>query len=210
MLPPKNSLYNCGDMQSPLQQKVCAAKGYLMAQSVSPPILSIVVAIAANGVIGVDGGLPWRLSSDLKRFKRDTMGKPVIMGRKTWESIGRRLPGRENIVVTRTRGYEAPGAHCVASLPDAIALAARLIGEQGLEAEICIIGGGQLYREAIGSADRLYVTHVFLEPEGDTLFPDIAPENWQPVHREAFPAGEKDDADTLYVIYERVTGTGGG
>ena len=170
----------------------------------SRPIVSLVVAIAANGVIGVDGGLPWRLSSDLKRFKRDTMGKPVVMGRKTWESIGRPLPGRENIVVTRTEGYGAPGAHCVSSLSQAVLLAESFIAGQGLEAEICVIGGGQLYREAIVVADRLYVTHVLLEPEGDTLFPDIAPQDWQPVHREFFPAGEKDDAETLYVIYERV------
>ena len=177
-----------------------------MAEPTVSPIVSLVVAIAANGVIGVDGGLPWRLSSDLKRFKRDTMGKPIVMGRKTWESIGKPLPGRENIIVTRTEGYQAPGAHCVSSLQQAVSLAAKLISEQSLEAEICIIGGGQLYREAIAIADRLYVTHVFLEPEGDTLFPDILPQDWLPVHREAFPAGDKDDAETLYVIYERVAG----
>ena len=175
-----------------------------MAEPTIFPIVSLVVAIAANGVIGVDGGLPWRLSSDLKRFKRDTMGKPIIMGRKTWESIGKPLPGRENIVVTRNKGYQAPGAHCVSSLSQAVLLASKLISEQELEAEICIIGGGQLYQEAIAVADRLYVTHVFLEPEGDTLFPDILPQDWLPVHRESFPAGDKDDAETLYVIYERV------
>lgn len=175
-----------------------------MAEPTVSSIVSLVVAIAANGVIGVDGGLPWRLSSDLKRFKRDTMGKPIIMGRKTWESIGKPLPGRENIVVTRTKGYQALGAHCVGSLSEAVLLAARLISDQALEAEICVIGGGQLYREAIDIADRLYVTHVFLEPEGDTLFPDILPQDWLPVHRESFPAGDKDDAETLYVIYERV------
>lgn len=175
-----------------------------MSKSAPNPVVSLVVAIAANGVIGVDGGLPWRLSSDLKRFKRDTMGKPIIMGRKTWESIGKPLPGRENIVVTRTKGYVAAGAHCVSSLSEAVSLALKLIAEQALEAEICVIGGGQLYREAIDIADRLYVTHVFLEPEGDTRFPDIAPQDWQPVHRESFSADEKDDAETLYVIYERV------
>lgn len=167
------------------------------------PILSLVVAIAANGVIGVDGGLPWRLSSDLKRFKRDTMGKPVIMGRKTWESIGKPLPGRENIVVTRTKGYQAPGAHCAGNLEEAISLAGSLIAAKKLPAEICVIGGGQLYGEAIALADRLYVTHVLAEPDGDTRFPNINPQEWQPVYREAFAAGERDDAETLYVIYER-------
>ncbi|MCB1385084.1 MAG: dihydrofolate reductase [Nitratireductor sp.] len=167
------------------------------------PVVSMVVAIAANGVIGVAGGLPWRLSSDLKRFKRDTMGKPVIMGRKTWESIGRPLPGRDNIVVTRQDDYSAPGAQVRASVEDAIALAGQLTAGQEGAAEICIIGGGQLYREAIARADRLYVTHVLAEPEGDTRFPPIDPAEWEPVHREAFPRGEKDDAETLYVIYER-------
>jgi len=168
--------------------------------------LALVVAMAQNRVIGRANTMPWHLPSELQFFKQITLGKPIIMGRKTWESIGKPLPGRENIVVTRTKGYQAPGAHCVSSLSQAVTLAAKLILEQELEAEICIIGGGQLYREAIAIADRLYVTHVFLEPEGDTLFPDILPQDWLPVHREAFPAGDKDDAETLYVIYERVEG----
>jgi len=165
--------------------------------------LSIVVAIAQNGVIGAKGGLPWQLSSDLKRFKRDTMGKPIIMGRKTWESIGRALPGRPNIVVTRQNGYQAKGADVVADLDHAIVLAGNRIVSLGLKPEICIIGGGELYRQAIEIADKLYVTHVMAEPEGDTFFPLIEPSRWTPVHREEIPAGEKDSAETLYVLYER-------
>lgn len=167
------------------------------------PTLSIIVAIAKNGVIGVGGDLPWRLSSDLKRFKRDTMGKPIIMGRKTWESIGRPLPGRPNIVVTRNNSYEADGADVVSSLSDAIKLAEvklRCLNEK----EICIIGGGQLYKEAIDFAGRLYVTHVMAEPKGDTWFPEIEQEHWKPIIREEFSAGEKDDVDTLYIVYERI------
>lgn len=168
------------------------------------PIISIIVAIAKNNVIGVGGDLPWRLSSDLKRFKRDTMGKPIIMGRKTWESIGRPLPGRPNIVVTRNGAFKAEGADVVTSLGDAITLAKTKLGcMRGID-EICIIGGGQLYNEAIDFADKLYVTHVMAEPEGDTWFPEIKSENWKPIYQESFPAGEKDDVETLYVVYERV------
>ena len=166
--------------------------------------IAIVVAIAKNGVIGVDGDLPWKLSSDLKRFKRDTMGKPIIMGRKTWETIGRALPGRANIVVTRNADYEAPGADVVTSLADAIRLANEYAEQAGDVSEICLIGGGQLYSEAIDLADRMYVTHVMAEPEGDTWFPEIKQSEWKPVLREEFPAGEKDSIDTLYVVYERI------
>ncbi|MGB7288446.1 MAG: dihydrofolate reductase [Salaquimonas sp.] len=165
-------------------------------------IISIIVAIAQNGVIGAKGGLPWRLSSDLKRFKRDTMGKPIIMGRKTYESIGKALPGRPNIVVSRDKNYRAEGADVVASLNDAFVLADAKARCGGV-GEVCLIGGGQLYNEGLAFADRLYVTHVMAEPDGDTFFPEIDPFNWNPVSREAFPAGEKDSAETLYVIYER-------
>lgn len=164
--------------------------------------ISLIVAIAQNGVIGAKGDLPWRLSSDLKRFKRDTMGKPIIMGRKTWESIGRPLPGRANVVVTRDAGYDAQGADVVNTLEDAFTIADTRARCEGAS-EICIIGGGQLYNDALKYADKLYVTHVMAEPEGDTYFPEIDPSLWKPVSREAFPAGEKDSAETIYVIYER-------
>lgn len=168
-------------------------------------VISIVVAIAQNGVIGASGGLPWKLSSDLKRFKRDTMGKPIVMGRKTWESIGRALPGRPNIVVTRQKNFAAEGADVVGTLDEAISLAGTRITSLGLPPEICIIGGGELYRAAIDIADKLYVTHVLAEPAGDTLFPEIKQSEWEPVLRESFPAGEKDSAETIYAIYERKT-----
>lgn len=166
--------------------------------------VAIYVAIAENGVIGREGGLPWRLSTDMKRFKADTMGKPIVMGRKTWESFPRRpLPGRQNIVVTRDAGYRAEGADVVHSLDDAIALAvARSRCVAGAD-DICIVGGGEIYRQALGRADRLHVTHVMASPDGDTLFPAIDPDLWAPVRSEDVPAGEKDSHATRYVVYER-------
>jgi dihydrofolate reductase len=165
--------------------------------------IAIYVAIAENGVIGREGGLPWRLSSDLKRFKAGTMGKPIIMGRKTWQGLGRPLPGRLNIVVTRDRAFRAEGAEVAASLEDAIVLAkARARCMAGAE-EICVIGGGEIYAQALPLADRLKVTHVLGEVEGDTRFPPIDPEIWQLASTEDFPAGEKDTHATRYAVYER-------
>lgn len=168
------------------------------------PTISIIVAIAKNGVIGVSGDLPWRLSSDLKRFKRDTMGKPIIMGRKTWESIGKPLPGRTNVVVTRNKDYIAEGAKIVSSLKEALALGKEVLEINEGDNEICIIGGGQLYEEAMAFANRLYVTHVMAKPDGDTWFPEIKPDEWAPIERQEFPAGEKDNFATLYVVYKRL------
>lgn len=165
--------------------------------------VSLVVAVAENGVIGKDGGLPWRLSSDLKRFKRDTMGKPIIMGRKTFESIGKPLPGRSNIVVTRQMDYRAPGIDVVGSLSEALQLAETRQRALGGPRELCIIGGGELYQAAMAVADRLYVTHVRSEPEGDTYFPAIDGEIWHKVVSEPYPAGERDSAPTEYAVYER-------
>lgn len=166
--------------------------------------IAIYVAIAENGVIGRDGGLPWRLSTDLKRFKSDTMGKPIVMGRKTWESFPRRpLPGRLNIVVTRDKAYRAEGAEVVGSLQDAIALAAaraRLMPEAD---EICIVGGAEIYRQALPLADRLHVTHVLAMVDGDTVFPEIDPDVWRIVSALDVPAGEKDSHATRYTVYER-------
>ena len=165
--------------------------------------IAIYVAIAENGVIGREGGLPWRLSSDLKRFKAGTMGKPIIMGRKTWQGLGRPLPGRHNIVVTRDRAFRAEGAEVAASLDDAIVLAkARARCMAGAD-EICVIGGGEIYAQALPLADRLKVTHVLGEVEGDTRFPPIDPELWQIASAEDFPAGEKDTHATRYTVYER-------
>ncbi|WP_274424575.1 dihydrofolate reductase [Chelativorans sp. YIM 93263] len=165
--------------------------------------LSFVVAVTKNGVIGREGGLPWRLSTDLKRFKAITMGKPIVMGRKTWESLGRALPGRLNIVVTRDPDYSAEGAKTATSLDEAVAIA-----EEGSETgcdEICIIGGGDIFREAMLKADRLYVTHIEAEIDGDTFFPAIDEDIWQPISSETVPVGEKDIYPTRYVVYERRT-----
>ncbi len=165
--------------------------------------IAIYVAIARNGVIGREGGLPWRLSSDLKRFKADTMGKPIIMGRKTWQGIGRPLPGRHNIVVSRDPDFRAEGADTVISLQDAITLArARAHCVTGVD-EICIIGGGQIYEQAMPLANRLHVTHVLAEVEGDTHFPPIDRKTWRRVSSRNFPAGEKDSHATRYTVYER-------
>ena len=166
--------------------------------------IAIYVAIAENGVIGREGGLPWRLSSDLKRFKADTMGKPIVMGRKTWESFPRRpLPGRLNIVVTRDPSFRAEGAEVVHSFEDAIALA-RVRGRCMADAdEICVIGGGEIYRQAMPLADRLHVTHVLAEVDGDTRFPEIDPHVWHAVNSLDAPAGEKDTHATRYTVYER-------
>ncbi len=167
------------------------------------PVIALVVAIAGNGVIGVKGGLPWRLPSDLKRFKAMTMGKPVIMGRKTWESVGRPLPGRLNIVVTSNPDLRLEGARTANSLDRALDIAKAGNPEAG---EICIIGGGHIYAEALPIADRLHVTHVLADVEGDTYFPAIDPRQWEPVVREEIPRGERDSAPMLFVTYERRRG----
>lgn len=159
--------------------------------------VTLVVGIAENGVIGRDGGLPWRLSTDMRRFKATTMGKPVLMGRKTWESLPRRpLPGRRNIVISRDRGYEAAGAEVAPSLEAALALA------RGAE-EVCVIGGGEIYAQALPFADRLDVTHVLSPFDGDTRFPPIDPQTWYAVSSADIPAGEADSHATRHVVYER-------
>lgn len=166
--------------------------------------VGIYVAIAENGVIGRDGGLPWRLSTDLKRFKAETMGKPIVMGRKTWESFPKKpLPGRRNIVVTRDASYVAEGADIVHSLDEALALAGRREGDAGSVGEICVIGGAELFAQALPLADRLHVTHVLTGVEGDVLFPAVDWAEWRPVRQQEVAAGEKDSFATRYVVYER-------
>ncbi len=134
-------------------------------------IRSLVVAMARNRVIGRDNALPWRLPEELAHFKRVTMGHPIVMGRRTWESIGRPLPGRQNIVVTRTPGYAAPGCTVVASLEEAWRAA-------GDAAEVCIIGGTTLFEETLPIADRIHLTEVEAEVEGDTWFPEFDRSQW--------------------------------
>jgi dihydrofolate reductase len=154
--------------------------------------VALVVAMAQNRVIGRDGGLPWRLSSDLRWFKTVTMGKPVIMGRTTWESIGRPLPGRENIVLSRQPGFAPEGARLARSLEEALAAAGAWAEENGAE-EICVIGGGAVYREALPQASVIHLTLVEAEVEGDTLFPRLRPEDWHVERVARIEPSEKDD-----------------
>lgn len=155
--------------------------------------LSLIVARARNGVIGRDGGLPWRLSSDLKRFKSITMGKPMLMGRKTWDSLPNKpLPGRKNIVLTRDQNFRAPGAWVFSDLAAALAAARAIAAADGAD-EVNVIGGAALYAETLPLADRLYLTEVDCAPEGDAHFPAFAEAAFREAAREDFPAGPKDD-----------------
>ena len=166
------------------------------------PKLVIVVAMAENRVIGRDGDLPWHLPEDLKRFKAVTMGKPLVMGRKTWDSLPRKpLPGRPNLVVSRQPGFAADGAEVFAELDAALAEADRLAREMGVD-EVCLIGGGSLYEQAFAKVDRIDLTEVRLSPEGDTLFPDLDPAEWREVSRT--PAVSADGTAFDHVILERV------
>ncbi|MCP4185208.1 MAG: dihydrofolate reductase [Hyphomicrobiales bacterium] len=166
--------------------------------------IALVVGIAQNGVIGFDGAMPWRLSTDLKRFKSITMGKPIIMGRKTFESIGRALPGRLNVVVSHSV-YTAQGIESAGSLKEAIAKSKKWALEHEAE-EICVIGGGDIYNQSLPFADLLYITHILAEPVGDTIFPSLDEKQWTVRSREIFPKSEKDSAETIFVIYERNSG----
>lgn len=139
------------------------------------PRLSLIVAASRNGVIGRESALPWHLPEDLRHFKALTLGKPVIMGRLTWESIGRPLPGRPNIVISRNTDYQAPGAEVVPDLEAALARAAGLVDATD---EIMIIGGAQIYRVALPLVGRVYRTRVDLEVEGDAFFPELDPAEW--------------------------------
>jgi dihydrofolate reductase len=160
----------------------------------------LIVAMARNRVIGHDGKLPWHLSADLKRFKALTWGHHIIMGRNTWESIGRPLPGRVSVVVTRNQGYAATGATVVGSLPEALTVA------QG-DSEAFVIGGSELYREALGLADRIYLTELLAEYPGEAFFPSLAPGQWRATQRERHPA-QCDQPAWDFVVYERQAGVG--
>ena len=168
------------------------------------PVISLIVAIAENGVIGRANAMPWRLSGDMAWFRRVTMGKPIVMGRRTWDSFPKKpLPGRPNIIVTRDRDFRAEGAHAAASLDEALRLARQLAGGEG-GGEIMIIGGAQIYEAALPLAGRIYLTEVHAKPEGDTYF-RIDRAQWREVSRERHAAGEKDSADYSFVILERIS-----
>ena len=159
-------------------------------------ILSMIVAAAENGVIGRDNGLVWHMSSDLKHFKAITSGHTVIMGRRTFESIGRALPKRRNIVISGNSLYKAEGCEMAASLEDALNMVQH-------EDEVFVIGGGSIYRQAWEFADRLYLTIVHTEVQGDTFIPNVDENVWKEVNRQDFKAGEKDDFDYSFVDYVR-------
>ena len=143
--------------------------------------MSLIVAVSRNGVIGVDNQLPWHLPDDLQYFKSVTMGKPLVMGRKTFDSIGRPLPGRTNIVLTRDASWSAPGVEVATTLDDALSLARKACTDSGVD-EVMVIGGEQIYRMTMVVADRLYVTEVDAEIAGDAFFPAIDNQQWQRIH----------------------------
>jgi dihydrofolate reductase len=159
--------------------------------------IAIIAAVAKNGAIGARGGLPWRLSSDLKRFKALTLGKPLILGRKTFESIGRPLPGRRVIVITGDPAWTRPDVTAVKDFEAALEAA-------GEAEEIMVGGGGAIYALALPRASRLYLTEVDAEPEADVMFPRLDPKQWREVRREPGVRGPKDEVDFAFVDYERV------
>jgi dihydrofolate reductase len=162
----------------------------------------LIVAVADNGVIGSHGTIPWRLKSDMQRFKALTTGKPVVMGRKTFASIGRPLPGRTNIVVTRDAGFRAAGAVVTTSFADARAVAIGDALRRSAD-EIAVIGGAEIYAQWLACADRLEITEVHARPEGDTYFAAIDATDWEEVARVRNPAGSDDSAAFSYVTYRR-------
>ena len=164
--------------------------------------VTFVVAVADNDVIGQGGGLPWRLKSDMQHFRAATMGKPVVMGRKTYLSIGKPLAGRTNIVVSRDRAFTAPGVLVAPSIEAALTVARGDALRRGA-AEIAVIGGADIYEQTMTAADRLVVTRVHLRPGGDTKFPSVDPNVWKEVERAEHRAGPHDEADFTIVVYER-------
>jgi len=170
------------------------------ASAPSPPRITLVVAVATNGVIGRDGALPWRLSTDLRRFKAATLGKPIVMGRKTFESIGRALPGRHNIVLTRSLNWQASDP-AVSVVPDWSAVLAAA----GPVAEIMVIGGAEIYALALPFAERILLTEVQGEVHGDTRFPPLDRSRWLEVSSEGSPADEHNSHAVRFVELVRRT-----
>jgi dihydrofolate reductase len=165
--------------------------------------LAVIVAAARNGVIGRNNALPWTLSEDLRYFKRVTMGKPIIMGRKTYESIGRPLPGRTNIVITRQPGYSAQGVSVVSGLDEALSLAEHVAQSDGAD-EMMVIGGAEIYAAALPRAERLYLTEVHADVEGNALLPAVDWGDWRELRRERHEASPPNSYDYSFVLYERV------
>nr|AIA17402.1 Dihydrofolate reductase [uncultured bacterium] len=159
--------------------------------------LSIIVALSENNVVGINNQLPWRLSADLKRLKTLTMGHHLIMGRKTYESIGRPLPGRTNLIITRNRNYKAEGCVVVSSLKEALEKAKD-------DAEPFIFGGGEIFREGLPMVNKIYMTRIHENIQGDTRFPELNASEWKEISRQDFSADEKNDHDYSFIDLVRV------
>ena len=167
--------------------------------------LSLVVAVAKNGVIGTKNDLPWRISDDLKWFKSVTLGKPVVMGRKTFESIGKPLPGRDNIVITRSHAFRAEGVFITRRVESAVKLAQACAREAGAE-EICIIGGADIFAQTLPRADRIYLSRVLAEVEGDVVFPAIDSAEWTETKTGACPKNDRNEHACEFFMLDRKAG----
>jgi dihydrofolate reductase len=170
-----------------------------------PPEIVLVAAVGENGVIGQGGQLPWRLKSEMAHFRAATIGKPVVMGRKTYASIGKPLKDRSNIVITRDRHFTAPGVLVVPSVEAALAVARGDALRRGVD-EIAVIGGAEIYAQCMAQADRLLITQVHLRPTGDTKFPIIDPATWSAAGRSEHEAGPGDEAGFSVIEYRRIGG----
>jgi dihydrofolate reductase len=165
-------------------------------------LITLVVAVAENGVIGRGGGLPWHLSADLKTFRRVTMGKPVIMGRRTFHSLKKPLDGRDNIVVTRDPGFKADGAIVAPTFEAALAKAEQCARARSTD-EVMVIGGADIFAASLPLAGRIYKTEVHGAPEGDTVMPTVDWARWREISREALPRGQRDDYGATLILLER-------
>jgi dihydrofolate reductase len=161
-------------------------------------LISLIVAAANNNGIGKEGVMPWHLPNDMKHFKNTTWGMPVVMGRKTFESLGKPLAGRKNIVITRQSGWKAEGAVAVKSIEDALFLAREADAN-----EVMVIGGGEIYKSLFGKAGRLYMTRVDAEPDADTFFPEINSKEWRLVSEKKHEADEKNKFSHTFQVWER-------
>jgi len=159
--------------------------------------LSIIVALSENNVVGINNQLPWHLSADLKRVKALTMGHHLIMGRKTYESIGKPLPGRTNVIITRNKNYKAEGCVVVSSLSEALEKSKD-------DSEAFIFGGGEIFREAISKVNKIYMTRIHTSINGDTHFPELVSSEWKEISRQDFKADEKNDYDYSFINLERI------
>lgn len=168
------------------------------------PRLSLLVAMAKNRVIGRDNKLPWNLPADLKHFKFLTMGQTIVMGRKTYESIGKPLPGRVNIIITRQEGYEVPGATVVSSIDDALLMCEKI---RSINGENFIIGGEELYRQTLKICQRIYITEIQRDFEGDVYFPEVDPNEWEETQRDKHISENDTNLEYHFVVLDRKSST---